>query len=404
MMAGAASRPRTPAVRTLHVVTSAQAGGTVRSAIDLCRTEHEAGRAAELWSLVPTQRAAVRAIAARAGIAFRELDRARLVPALLARTVRERPDLVLVHSGRGTVSGSATGLARLLGATGIPCVSFVHGSLALDEGDAAGLERHRHRAQRVRALVVTTPAERDRHAAAGIDPDRIVPVPNVITAPAGRGGDPASVRREHALGDGPLVATVCRLSPQKGLAELVEAAGRLRAAGRDVTLAIAGEGPMRPTLESAVRAADGRVRLLGHVEGVADLLRSADACAFPSHAESFGRAALEAMLLGRPTVLSDIRPWTDWFEDGRDARIAALGDAGAIARALTALLDDPAAATALGARGRIAAEACCGPTAALAGLDALRARLDRGAAPARPSASAVAAATTPTGEECARCP
>ena len=47
----------------------------------------------------------------------------------------------------------------------------------------------------------------------------------------------------------PIIAALARLSPEKGIDLLIEAAARLSAAGKPVSLVVAGDGPERANLE-----------------------------------------------------------------------------------------------------------------------------------------------------------
>src|SRR4029079_1971086 len=82
-----------------------------------------------------------------------------------------------------------------------------------------------------------------------------------------------------------------RLSPEKGILELV-------AAARGRRLVVAGDGPLRPRVPDA----------LGWLtrEELAPLYARAAIFACPSHREGFGVACAEAMAHGRAVVASDV--------------------------------------------------------------------------------------------------
>src|SRR5207248_5271036 len=95
-----------------------------------------------------------------------------------------------------------------------------------------------------------------------------------------------------------------------------------------------------------------RVRMLGHIDDVPDVLAAADVFAFPSLWEGLGGSLIEAMALALPIVASDLPAIREVVEDGRNADLVPLGDAASLAAALGALLDDSVRLAAYGRRGR----------------------------------------------------
>lgn len=100
------------------------------------------------------------------------------------------------------------------------------------------------------------------------------------------------------------------------------------------------------------RGIGDRVQFLGQRADVADVLRALDIFVLPSRAEGFGIAAVEAMLLGVPAVLSDIGPLLEVSGGGEHAQHFRAGDAEDLARVLVELARDPQRRALLGAAGR----------------------------------------------------
>lgn len=151
-----------------------------------------------------------------------------------------------------------------------------------------------------------------------------------------------------------------RLVPRKGAAVSVAALARLP----DTELVVAG-GPPRHRLDgdpevrrlrAAARDAGvaDRVRFTGGVDpsGVPALLRSADVVLCPADYEPFGIVPLEAMACGRPVVASAIGGQLDTVAGPGTGRLVPPGDPEALARAVAALLADPAARRACAVAGR----------------------------------------------------
>ena len=128
-----------------------------------------------------------------------------------------------------------------------------------------------------------------------------------------------------------------RLSPEKGILELVEAA-------EGMNLVVAGDGPLR----ARVPAARGFVphdELLGLYERAAIV-----AC--PSRREGFGVTCAEAMAYGRPVVASAVGGLLDLVVDGETGLHVPPRDPAALQHALRRLLDDRGLRARLGTAAR----------------------------------------------------
>ncbi|MDQ2982067.1 MAG: glycosyltransferase family 4 protein [Actinomycetota bacterium] len=128
-----------------------------------------------------------------------------------------------------------------------------------------------------------------------------------------------------------------RLSPEKGVLELVEAADGLN-------LVVAGDGPLR----ARVPGAQGFVP---HDE-LQRLYARAAVVACPSRREGFGVACLEAMAHGRPVVATRVGGLLDLVVDGETGILVAPCDPAALRSALERLLADPDLRRRLGTAGR----------------------------------------------------
>jgi glycosyltransferase involved in cell wall biosynthesis len=152
----------------------------------------------------------------------------------------------------------------------------------------------------------------------------------------------------------PRLALVGRLIPIKGHEVLLEALVGVRAELPDVTLELAGEGPLEPGLRATVaRLGLGEtVAFLGRVAPPAPVYERAEIVVVPSFGEGFGMVALEAMERGRAVIASDAGGLPEIVEAGETGLIVPPGDASALAAAIVELASDPARAAALGAAGR----------------------------------------------------
>jgi D-inositol-3-phosphate glycosyltransferase len=135
----------------------------------------------------------------------------------------------------------------------------------------------------------------------------------------------------------PEVLYAGRLSPEKGVLELVEAATHLN-------LVVAGDGPLR----SRVPGAQGFVP---HDE-LQRLYARAAVVACPSRREGFGVACLEAMAHGRPVVATAVGGLRDLVVDGETGLLVPPRDPKSLRSALERLLGDQELRHLLGAAGR----------------------------------------------------
>ena len=105
---------------------------------------------------------------------------------------------------------------------------------------------------------------------------------------------------------GRILLNVGRLTDQKNQGVLIRALARVP----DARLVIAGDGPERADYAelAAELGVTDRLHMLGDVTraDVADLLAAADLFVFPSTWETFGLAALEAVIAGVPIVAADL--------------------------------------------------------------------------------------------------
>jgi glycosyltransferase involved in cell wall biosynthesis len=135
----------------------------------------------------------------------------------------------------------------------------------------------------------------------------------------------------------PEVLYAGRLSPEKGVLELVEATEGLN-------LVVAGDGPLRARIP-------GTQGFVPHDE-LQGLYARAAVVACPSRREGFGVACLEAMAHGRPVVATAVGGLRDLVVDGETGLVVPPRDPGALRSALERLLGDPVLRRRLGAAGR----------------------------------------------------
>jgi glycosyltransferase involved in cell wall biosynthesis len=111
------------------------------------------------------------------------------------------------------------------------------------------------------------------------------------------------------------------------------------------------EGPRARELAADPRLS-GRVRVLGPSSDPAPLYQAADLAVVPSHWESFGISAAEAMASGLAVVASAVGGLTDYIVDHENGLLVPARDPAALAAAIDSLVMDAALRTRLGAAAR----------------------------------------------------
>jgi len=159
--------------------------------------------------------------------------------------------------------------------------------------------------------------------------------------------------------DPPTVLFAGRLEPVKGIPMLLEAAALVVKQLPSTRFVLAGSShPALPqeNLDTLIR----KFQLEKNVAQVGGLKKSeldrwyarASLCVVPSHYESFGLVALEAMAAGLPVVATRVGGLPEVIEDGTTGLLVAAGDANGLSAAITRLLTDPAKAATMGMAAR----------------------------------------------------
>lgn len=156
---------------------------------------------------------------------------------------------------------------------------------------------------------------------------------------------------ERQVGD--TIVVPGRLVHEKGHVDLISATKLLQPNCPPVIFA--GDGPLRQTLETAIKVANLPIKITGQLDNAQMLKTIAHAriVVVPSRFEGFGLTALEALALGKAIVSTNVGGLPEVL--GRLGRKVAPAQPDKLAAALRAALDDP---------GWIAAQEAAGPAQA----------------------------------------
>ena len=148
----------------------------------------------------------------------------------------------------------------------------------------------------------------------------------------------------------PLVGTIGRLEPQKGVDVLIRALAEVE----DANLLVVGDGSERGELEELARdvGVSDRVEWKGWSDEPRNYLPSLDVFVLPSRNEGFPLAVLEALLAEIAVIASDVGSVAEAIRDGETGLLVPPEDHGALAAALRRILADEALGRGLGENGR----------------------------------------------------
>ena len=149
-------------------------------------------------------------------------------------------------------------------------------------------------------------------------------------------------RRKYAMDNEKIILYIGRLVYEKGIQHLISAMPKIVNGYNDVKLIIGGKGGMYDELKQQAKALgiENKVYFTGYLSSkdVQKMYKCADIAVFPSTYEPFGIVALEAMLAGVPTVVSDIGGLNEIVEHGVNGMKSYAGNCNSIADSVLSLL------------------------------------------------------------------
>jgi glycosyltransferase involved in cell wall biosynthesis len=265
--------------------------------------------------------------------------------------VSRRVDLVHIHG----FSQKNVVLTRLARAFGKPIVMKLT-SLGYDDAltmRRAGTVRYSSYRSVDRAIAVS-PALAAAWRDAGLDPNRVVFIPNAVDVRRFRpaaAGERDALRRRHSLPhDLPVVLFVGFFSHEKRPDLLFRSWAALWNQGIRSTLVLIGatqspyfeiDSSLAPTIraEAARQGLSEHLFFIEHTADIDEYFRAADVFALPTTREGLPNVLLESMASGVPPVISRLAGVTDWIvEDGRTGRLVPASDEAAFTTALAEML------------------------------------------------------------------
>ena len=285
------------------------------------------------------------ALLREAGVPLTILDRRRRISRTAFSTARGIVrDCGLIHAHK---LNSAFWGALLSRATGVPLVVTEH-NWSETPSRAQRLVMRHWVAPAARRIACVSDSVAHSVLAQGVAPGKVCVVPNGVDP--GAAAPRAVSRRELGLGeDDVVVGVVGALRPEKAHDLLLRAVARLPG----VRLCVVGEGPCEATLRDLAGALDlgERVVWAGSRPDAPRLAAAFDVGVLCSRWEGLPLSALETMAAGVPLVATAVGGLPGLLAGG-EGLLVPPGDAGALAAAISAVMDAPDAAAERAERGR----------------------------------------------------
>lgn len=183
----------------------------------------------------------------------------------------------------------------------------------------------------------------------GYAPERVTLIRN------GWDGRPISEPRTEGV---ITLTCVANFRREKGHAVLLEAFVSLAREDERIRLVLAGDGPLKWTMEERALSLgiNHRIEFAGAVQNVWPLLAQTDIFVLPSLYEPLGIVVMEAMAAGLPVVASRTGGIPELVEEEVTGILVNPGDATGLASSVRALISDPERRSRMGAAARIAAQ------------------------------------------------
>lgn len=297
----------------LHIILTKEFAGSERYACQLASMQAKAGHAVSVLvkdgSLAYVHRMVQEAAPARVVTIPRWWPSFLDFWAIRYMVMRVRPTVVHTHLGRAAKRTSKA-LAWLKPALRPKHVSTLHLEYREDYADTDGL------------ICIA------EWQLAGIPASYKGKVATVWNWAMPRGKDAPEVRTGFTF------LSVGRLVGQKGMDVLIRAFRKAFAAGDEVSLVIAGDGPERAALETLAEG-DPRITLLGYVADVGALYPAAKVYVSAARYEPFGLTILEAMVAGCRLVCTQTQGPREFLKDYK-VEWAKVDDVASLAKALKA--------------------------------------------------------------------
>ena len=250
-------------------------------------------------------------------------------------------------------------LARWLAGLRLPIVEIFHSTELNPREDRHMRLIYRHFFNQSDLIIYVSEAQRVLWESRGLDRNRGICIHNGIDTEyfddRYSEEEKAGRRAQYGFTANDFVVGICaRLRPEKQHGDLLAAIARLKRDGISAKCLIIGDGPCREEIERKILefGLESDAAITGLQEDVRPCVAACTCLAIVSTSvEAFSLAALEAMAMGKPMVMSDIGGASEQIVNGYNGYLYSRGDVSGLANALK-LITDVEVCKRLGAQAR----------------------------------------------------
>lgn len=227
----------------------------------------------------------------------------------------------------------------------VPIVTTLHGWIGNSFKDRLFIEMDKRIARGFNRIIAVSRQIEEELLAAGIPSEKVCMVHNAIVLEryrrTGRRGMLAEVIGRPV--PTPVIASLGRLSPEKGHADLIDAVHRVVRSGKQVSVVLIGDGPERPNLVQQIKTLglQETVFLPGYIQEPQRLFEEIDLMVLPSHTEGLPNAALEALLMEVPVLATRVGGTPEVITDGKTGRLVSAHSPDELAAGILEFLSCP---------------------------------------------------------------
>lgn len=267
---------------------------------------------------------------------------------------RTGASILCVHGYKSCVMGWLSGKM-----CGVPVLAFSRGYTSENARVAFYNWLESRTLSRVHGIVSVSHGQKNRLRKMGIKGKKHWVVHNAVEVSDSREvytSDPRRmVFREFDIPSGSrLVASVGRLSPEKGHKHLLDAVQIIKKHRKDIYFLLCGEGVCEEELKEQARRMDilDCCRFAGFRKDIATIYKAMDLLVLPSLSEGLPNVVLESFALSRPVVATNVDGVPEVVEDGVNGLLVQPGKSKELSDAIMQIINDNMKLKLMGSFGR----------------------------------------------------